>query len=152
MIEYDCSTQKMTSVQFCSRVVHASDSFLSRLGSLMTEIPARLGDFGLWNLVSSSLMAAMMGAVSPSVDPCGIRVDIYNRIAFDKQSIVMNLFQLISCLCLPLLLLPVHAWVRDLWRLGYPDLLLGAGALRPTALLLLLLQLRIDRVSICYIL
>ena len=126
----------MTSVQFCSIFVHASDSFLSRLGSLMTEIPARLGDFGLWNLVSSSLMAAMMGAVSPSVDPCGIRVAIY------KKSVAMNLFHLISCLCLTLLL-AIHAWVRDLWRLGYPDLLLGAGALRPTALLLLLLQLRI---------
>ena len=40
---------------------------------LITEIPARLGDFGRWNFWSSSLMAAMMGAVSPSVEPFGCR-------------------------------------------------------------------------------
>ena len=120
------------SVQFCSSFVQASDSFLSRLGSLMTEIPARLGDFGLWNFVSSSLMAAMMGAVSPSVvEPCE------SRVAIDIKSKTMILFQKISCLCL--VLLPIHVWVWDLWRLGYPDMLLGAGALRPTTLLLLLL-------------
>ena len=108
----------------------SSDSFLSRMGSLMTEIPARLGDFGLWNLVSSSLMAAMMGAASASVDPsCGAGFPYIVQVIY-------NLFH-ISCLCL----LPIHVWIRDLRRLGNPDLLLGAGALRPAALLLLLLQL-----------
>ena len=123
--------------KFCSSPFHDSDSFLSRLGSLMTEIPARFpGDFGLWNFWSSTLMAEMMGAVSPSVDPYGSRIAIYEQVKIHE---FINLFYVTSCLIL------IHIWVRDLWRLGYPDLLLGALAFRPTVPLLLL-QLRLYRV------
>ena len=97
-----------------------------------------------WNLVSSSLMAAMMGAVSPSVVVYGSRVakkTLFSNQGCHNHDLKGTFSRLGTYFCLPFL--AVHVWIRDLWRLGYPDLLLGAGALRPAALLLLLLQLYI---------
>ena len=52
-------------VHFCAPSWSQSDSFLSSVGSLMTDIPARLGDLGRWGAIQStfSVLGVNVGQV-----------------------------------------------------------------------------------------
>ena len=136
LIENDCCAPRWFSVQFCLSSVH-------RLLLLSRQTPS-WAEWDRWWQRSRPGWVTLASGIwwappwwrrwwgrlqRQSIPP----VEQGSHILFQ---VIYNLFH-ISCLCL----LPIHVWIRDLRRLGNPDLLLGAGALRPAALLLLLLQL-----------